>query len=76
MIIPLVVFRCSDNILDLCPILCQTTIVNLCVLHRQPKIFEASNFGRDADEETAAQRICNIIGPSTAKKPGATTFEQ
>ena len=38
------VFGCSDNMWELCPILSQTPVGNLCILHRQPKIVEASDF--------------------------------
>ena len=42
-IIPSMVFGCSDDMLELCPVLPQTPIGDLCILHIQPKILEASD---------------------------------
>ena len=39
-IIPSMVFGCSDDTLQLCPVLSQTPIGDLCILHRQPKTLE------------------------------------
>ena len=46
-IIPSMVFGCSDNMLELCPVPSQTPVGDLCILHRQPKILEASDFRRE-----------------------------
>ena len=37
------VFGCSDDMLELCPILSQTPVGVLCILHGQPKILEAKH---------------------------------
>ena len=44
---PCMVFGCTDHMLDLCPVLSQTPVGDLCILHRQPKILEPSDFRPD-----------------------------
>ena len=46
-IIPSMVFGCSDDMLELCPVLCQTRVGDLCILHGQPEIGEASDLRPD-----------------------------
>ena len=41
-IVPSMVLGCSDDMLELCPVLSQTLVGNLCILHAQ--ILEASDF--------------------------------
>ena len=42
-IIPSMAFGCSDHMLELGPFLSQTPLRDLCILHRLPKILEASD---------------------------------
>ena len=37
------VFGCSDDMLRLCPVVSQTLVGDLCILHRQRKILESSD---------------------------------
>ena len=46
-IIPSMVFGCSGDMLELCPVLSQTQIGDLFILHRQPKILKASDLRPD-----------------------------
>ena len=51
---PSMVFGCSADMLELCPVLFQTPVCDLCFLHRQPKILEASDLRPDLRKNMGA----------------------
>ena len=67
------VFGCSDDMLEPCPVLSQTPISDLCILHREPKILEASDLRPDFRRNVGAYPPPN---PYIPQKPFSWRFRK
>ena len=70
------VFGCSDDMLELCPILSQTPFGDLCILQRQPKLLEASNLRPDFRKNVVSYPPPPPPNPYIFEKPVSRRFRK